>query len=271
MNDPKLMTDKQLADELMQLYKDWDECRNDEDGHGGSPGEWMVERMDWLETEQKRRGIDHLLLNKTYCVGVDEVGYGSLSGPLVVCGVRAPKNWNLEGLNDSKKLSPKRREVMSSKLEKLIANGEIGWALAERSNTVIDKFGVAVALKDAYVEVFHQLYQNDSLIISDGILKFDGLGVDAYDKLSLIKADGKIPAVMAASILAKVYRDSKMKILHKSYPVYGWNQNMGYGAKIHLDAIAKHGPCPLHRFSYAPMRNMIIQDPNQVPLLFINK
>lgn len=207
-------------------------------------------------------------MDKPLIVGCDEVGYGCLAGPLVVVGVRAPKDWGLEGLNDSKKLSAKRREAMTAKLEKLIVSEEISWALAERSNTVIDKFGVAVALKDAYVEVFHQLYHQDSLIISDGILKFDGLGVDAYDMVSIIKADTKIPAVMAASILAKVYRDGKMKLLHKTYPMYGWDHNVGYGAKVHLDAIDKYGPCPLHRFSYAPMRNMTMPDPNQIPLPF---
>jgi ribonuclease HII len=195
------------------------------------------------------------LIDKSHIVGVDEVGYGSLSGALVVCGVRAPKDWSLDGLNDSKKLSAKKREIMSAKLEKLIAEEQIAWALVEKSNITIDQLGIAVVLKEAYVEVFHRLYQPESLIISDGILKFDNLGVDAYDKLSLIKADGKIPAVMAASILAKVYRDSKMKLLHKSYPNYQWNKNMGYGSKVHLEAIAEYGPSPLHRMSYAPMRN----------------
>jgi ribonuclease HII len=200
--------------------------------------------------------LESLLIGKTHIVGCDECGYGPLAGPLVVCGVRASKDWSLAGLNDSKKLSEKRRLVMGDKLSDLISKNEITFWLAERSNVQIDKTGVAFALKDAYVEVFHKLYQEDSLIISDGILKFDNLGVDAYDKVSIIKADTKIPAVMAASILAKNYRDGKMKIFHPLHPQYGWNSNVGYGSKTHLDAIAKHGPCALHRFSYAPMKNM---------------
>lgn len=198
-----------------------------------------------------------LLDNKSYIVGCDEVGYGALSGPLVVVGVRAPKDWALSGLNDSKKLSPKKREEMSVKLEKLIVDGDIAWAMAERSNVIIDKFGVATTLKDAYIEVFHQLYQSDALIISDGILKFDNLGVDAYDKVSVIKADSKIPAVMAASILAKVYRDGKMKILHNLHPMYNWKSNVGYGTSDHLKALTKHGPCDLHRHSYAPVKKSL--------------
>jgi len=208
------------------------------------------------------------MLDKPAIIGCDEVGYGCLAGPLVVVGIRAPKDWHLEGLNDSKKLSAKKREAMADKMNDLIVDGSITWALAERSNVVIDKFGVAVALKDAYVEVFHQLYQSDSLIISDGILKFDELGVDGYDIQSLIKADTKIPQVMAASILAKVYRDGKMKILHELHPMYGWNKNVGYGSATHLQAIEKYGPSPLHRFSYAPMRNMKLTDPRQCLLPF---
>lgn len=196
------------------------------------------------------------MLDKPITIGCDEVGYGCLAGPLVVVGVRAPKDWTFPGLRDSKKLSGKQRQALTDELEKLIVDETIGWHLAERSNIFIDKHGVAVALKDAYVEVFHNLYQPDALIISDGILKFDGLGVDAYDKVSIVKADDKIPHVMAASILAKTYRDGKMKILHDLHPMYGWNHNVGYGSKDHLEAIATHGPCPLHRYSYAPMKNM---------------
>ncbi len=207
------------------------------------------------------------MIDKPIILGCDEVGYGCLAGPLVVVGVRAPKDWSLAGLNDSKKLSAKKRETMRDQLSKLIESGTIAWHLAERSNATIDKEGVAVSLKSAYVECFHALYQDDCLIISDGILKFDNLGVDAYDKVSVIKADAKYPAVMAASILAKTYRDGKMKILHELHPMYGWDSNVGYGSKDHLAAIEKYGPCPLHRQSYAPMKNMLVrvgEDPRQM-------
>lgn len=194
------------------------------------------------------------LENHNYIVGCDECGYGSLAGPLVVVGVRAPKDWSLPGLNDSKKLSAKKREALLLPLMKLVRSKEISYHLAERSNTVIDQQGVSVALKDAYVECFHALYQPDSLIISDGILKFDKLGVDGYDKVSVIKADSKFPAVMAASIIAKVWRDDKMHQLHFSYPDYDWLFNVGYGSRKHIKAIMEYGPTPLHRFSYAPLK-----------------
>ncbi len=203
-----------------------------------------------------------------YTIGADEVGYGPLAGPVVVCAIRALSDWKIDGLNDSKKLSSKKREAVCVELDKLIASGEIRFALAERSNTQIDKVGVAVALKDCYVECFKRLYDDQSSIIVDGILKFDNLGVDDYDIQSVIKADTTYPTVMAASIFAKTYRDKKMKVLHKSYPQYGWEGNVGYGSKDHMAAIEKHGPSPLHRMSYAPMKHMKLPDPRQISFNF---
>lgn len=191
-----------------------------------------------------------------YIIGADEVGYGSLAGPLVVAGVKAPKNWSLDGLNDSKKLSAKKREQMRDRLTKLIINKEISYHLVEFSNTDIDGVGVARVLKRAYIEIFKTLYCVDSHIISDGVLDFSDYGIDHYSMESMVKADTKIPTVMAASILAKTYRDEKMKNLHKLYPKYLWNKNVGYGSKTHLLAIEMWGPTPYHRMSYAPMKNM---------------
>jgi ribonuclease HII len=212
------------------------------------------------------------MTQKIYIIGADEVGYGSLAGPLVVAAVRAPLDWQLDGLDDSKKLkksSEKKLYEMRDKLLKLVEDGTITWHMAERSNVQIDKWGVAKALKDAYVECFHKLYQDDSRIITDGILKFDGFGVDDYDKMSLIKADAQVPHCMAASILAKTYRDKLMKeVHHPKYPQYGWDGNVGYWHKDHVAAIEKLGPTPLHRWSYDPVKSMNIPNPNQLTLDF---
>lgn len=205
--------------------------------------------------------------NKTFIVGADEVGYGSLAGPLVVVGVRAPKDWAIAGLKDSKKLSEKRRLVLGAELNKLVSRLEIEMYYAERSNDFIDKVGVAVALKSAYVETFLALNPNhDALVVVDGILNFKGLGVDDHDLVSIIKADNQVPSVMAASILAKNNRDKYMKALHSNFPLYGWDHNVGYGSRDHLEAIQKYGPCKMHRFSYAPMKNMKIVDTRQLDL-----
>lgn len=171
------------------------------------------------------------MLDKPIIIGCDEVGYGPIAGPLVVCGVKAPKDWTLPGLNDSKKLTPKKRDKMFGQIMECVKNKEIQYHRAERSNVQIDEKGVWHVLKDAYVEIFHALYSEDSLLIIDGNLTFDNLGVDAYDKASVVKADGKFPTVMAASIIAKVSRDYDMQVYHHQYPMYGWNSNVGYPAK----------------------------------------
>lgn len=189
--------------------------------------------------------------DKEFFIGADEVGYGCLAGPLVVCAVMAPKGWSLAGLNDSKKLSQKQRETMRAKLNPLIEKGEIWFHIAERSNLEIDEHGVAPMLKSAYVECFTSFAKaKESLIIIDGILKFDNLGVDDYNIVSLIKADTLVPSVMAASILAKTFRDDKMRVFHEQYPQYNWKSNVGYGAPVHLKAMRQHGLSPLHRRSY---------------------
>ena len=184
-------------------------------------------------------------------IGCDEVGYGPLAGPLVVCGVKAPEGWNLEGLNDSKKLSEKKRRAMGDALSILISNKIISFHMAIRSNIDIDKYGVALMLKDSYVEVFHKLGEHQPiLIIVDGNLKFDTPGLDAYTIKTMVKADTQIPTVMAASIIAKNYRDTYMSTVHLLHPMYGWDSNAGYGSKDHIAAIRKYGLSPLHRRSY---------------------
>lgn len=189
--------------------------------------------------------------DKEFFIGADEVGYGCLAGPLVVCAVMAPKDWSLAGLNDSKKLSQKQRETMEAKLKPLVEKGEIRVRIAERSNLEIDANGVSEMLKAAYKECFTSFMgAKESLIITDGILNFDNLGVDDYNIVSLIKADTLVPSVMAASILAKTYRDSLMREYHKLYPYYNWQSNVGYGAPVHLKAMREHGLSPLHRRSY---------------------
>lgn len=201
-------------------------------------------------------GLKMISESKNFIVGADEVGYGALSGPVVVCAVRSPKDWNLEGLNDSKKLSEKKRNLMRDKLLQLVQLDEIKFAIASRSNIEIDSLGIAAALKACYTDVFIKLHTDDSLLIADGNLKFDELAAAGYIVKSIVKADTLIPTVMAASILAKTYRDDLMYKMHEQHPEYDWINNVGYGASKHLAAIKQYGPSSLHRMSYAPMKNM---------------
>ena len=210
--------------------------------------------------------IDQLLIGKTHIIGADESGWGSCAGPLIVCGVRAPKDWTMEGLNDSKKLTPKKREALRAKLLKAVENNVITYCVAERDSITIDKFGAYPVLKGCYVEIFHKLYQPDSFIIVDGNLKFDNLGVESYDKISEPRADGTYPIVGAASILGKTYHDEQMLLLHEKFPQYGWDKNMGYPGKAHKVAIIKYGPCLYHRHSYDPIKSMDLTGYNQLDI-----
>jgi ribonuclease HII len=192
--------------------------------------------------------IDSKYDYKTLIIGCDEVGTGAAVGKLCVCGVKADKSWKLDGLNDSKQLSSKKRYIMRDKLLKLAEDKTIEYYIAERSNDIIDELSLGVALKQAYVEIFNKLYCNDSLIIVDGQIKFDN--INNFDMITLIKADCKIQHVMAASILAKTYRDDYMHEMHDNYPEYGWDKNVGYLSKKHIEAIKSCGLSPLHRKSY---------------------
>lgn len=205
--------------------------------------------------------IDNLLVNKKFVIGADEVGMGALAGPLVVCGVKASKNWNLDGLNDSKKLTKRKRFAMQTQLMQLVESKEISYHLVEMSNVDIDCYGLASTLKKAYLAIFKELYCQDSLIIADGTLKFDKALVGGYDLVSLVKADTLIPTVMAGSIIAKVYRDDLMGRLHQSYPHYDWVSNAGYPAPKHKAGIYWKGITPLHRTSYAPIKKAMEDEP----------
>jgi len=185
-----------------------------------------------------------------YIIGADEVGYGSYAGPVVVGAVRAKANWNLEGLNDSKKLSEKRRDIMNQKLMELVKTGEIWYALAERSSFDIDVLGLALAQKESYIEAIRDVWHDDVTVILDGLIKLPHDQIDNSKTVSIIKADTTEPTVMAASIIAKVYRDGKMRHLHAKYPEYGWDKNVGYGTPAHIEAINKFGLCILHRKSF---------------------
>lgn len=188
-------------------------------------------------------------MEKSYIIGCDEVGYGSLSGPLVIGAVRALKDWAIPGLNDSKKLTDKQRRIMSDQIWFCGLSGDIQIITAERTNKHIDEFGIVVSLRDCYKEVAESLYTQDSLVIIDGNLNFDKILVN-MDYQTIIKADGKVPTVMAASILAKVYRDDLMIKLSEKFPAYSFEKNKGYGSSKHIDAIKKYGYTEFHRQSY---------------------
>lgn len=190
-------------------------------------------------------------MNK-FITGADECGTGSAILNIVVCAVTAPTNWNLEGLDDSKKIkvkSEKQLYIIADKLKDLASRNEIKFHISERSNIFVDANGLSFSLKECYYEALNSSYVEDSHIIIDGNLKFDSSKIKSTYEC-MIKADTKIPAVMAASILAKTYRDTEVRKYHDQYPEYNWKNNIGYLSKEHLLAIKKYGLTPYHRKSY---------------------
>lgn len=204
-----------------------------------------------------------------FTIGADEVGYGCWAGSLYVAAVKAPKDWSLKGLNDSKKLSEKRRNEMESKLRDLIEKKDISWALSISSAKEIDTNGLADCLKLCYGTVISQLYCEDSEVILDGTLKATELkrvmgkyggawSMDLTKFRTEVKADGKFATVMAASIMGKTARDADMKVIqHGFYPQYGFDKHVGYGTKEHQDALQKYGVCDIHRKSYKPIQSIM--------------
>lgn len=186
-----------------------------------------------------------------YLIGADESGAGPFAGLLTVVAVKANQDWTMEGLNDSKKLSAKKREVLLSKLMSLVGK-EITYSLSFKTSSEIDADGLALSLDKSYLQVIKEQYCTSSNVIWDGSRHINGIesicSPNTYK--SLIKADAKIPHVMAASIIAKCYRDKDIHEKHIEYPQYNWLKNSGYGTAEHLKAIKEFGYSPYHRKSY---------------------
>ena len=173
-------------------------------------------------------------------IGVDEVGRGAWAGPLLICAVRLDQP--IVGLKDSKLLSAKKRQYLAE-IIKNQANVGYGWVSANE----IDQIGLSGALRLATSRAIDELAPNTTeQIIIDGNVNF----APNYNSQSLVKADQTVPAVSAASIVAKVARDAHMAKLAKSYPGYSFEKNVGYGTSFHRQAISGHGYTPEHRRSF---------------------
>jgi ribonuclease HII len=173
-------------------------------------------------------------------IGVDEVGRGAWAGPLLVCAARLKVPIN--GLKDSKQLSPKKRAELAI-IIKSQADVGYGWVSANE----IDDIGLSASLKLATTKALQEIdYQTDEELVIDGTVNF----VPDLKATCMPKADNLVPAISAASIVAKVTRDQYMAELAKKYPNYGFEKHVGYGTKVHAEAIKTHGFCSEHRRSY---------------------
>ncbi len=177
-------------------------------------------------------------------VGIDEVGRGCWAGPLVAGAVLL--NQPIPGLKDSKKLSAKRRQELAEVIKQTATYG-LGWVTPSE----VDNLGLTAAVALAMERAIKQIHGTYDSIIIDGDYNF----LPNYSSAStLVKADDLIPAVSAASILAKVARDYYMALASKKYPGYGFEKHVGYGTKQHSLALAELGVTPLHRKSYKPIK-----------------
>ena len=175
--------------------------------------------------------------------GCDEVGRGCLCGPVVAAAVVLDDNFEQNLVNDSKKLNFKTR----LELDDYIKNNVKNYAIAELSPAFIDQHNIL----NASIHAMHNAL--DKLTIRPELILVDGNKFHPYNFIPhqcIIKGDSKILSIAAASILAKNYRDQLMIRLHEEFPEYGWNKNMGYATKVHIEALKKFGPTKYHRQSF---------------------
>ena len=178
-----------------------------------------------------------------YICGIDEAGRGPLAGPVVVAAVIMPKDSLIEGVNDSKKVSEKKRE----KLYEQIMEEAISYEVAIIDQKEIDAVNILNATKEGLTKAVQGLTVKPQKILVDALQKIDTCGIPY---VSIVKGDAKCYSIAAASILAKVTRDRIMRQWDEVYPQYGFAKHKGYGTKAHIEAIQQYGLCPLHRLSF---------------------
>jgi ribonuclease HII len=191
-----------------------------------------------------------------YVIGIDEVGRGPIAGPLVVCacaimeGTDALSLFPKGILKDSKQLSEKNRLLIIEKLEPLLKDKKIMYGIGEIDAEEIDGQGLSISIKNAISEALKKVHgggvEENSFIYLDGSLHAD----EKYEQETIIKGDEKIAEIALASIIGKVYRDTFMKKLAKEHPSYGFENHVGYGTKVHYEALQKHGLTRHHRKSF---------------------
>ena len=184
--------------------------------------------------------------------GVDEVGRGPLAGPVTAAAVILDPACIPEGLNDSKKLSAKKREALFDIIQD-VAQVSLGWASVEE----IDEINIRNASLLAMVRAVEGLAQAPTHALIDGNVIPKGLTCPAT---ALVKGDGRSVSIAAASIIAKVTRDRLMVSLAQQHPGYGWENNAGYPSKAHIQALQDIGVTPHHRRSFKPVHNILYQD-----------
>ena len=193
--------------------------------------------MDWLFYEKK-----YVSQGKNLICGVDEAGRGPLAGPVCAAAVIMPEGLIIEGVNDSKKLTAKKRE----KLFEIIKNEAICYSVAFASASEIDEINILNATHLAMARAVEGLEKVPEVVLVDG----NSLPKWYYDSEAIVKGDAVCHSIACASILAKVSRDRLMLLEAEKYPQYFFEKHKGYGTKVHVQAIKDYGPCPIHRKTF---------------------
>jgi ribonuclease HII len=200
-----------------------------------------------FERELLRQGV-------TRIAGVDEAGRGPLAGPVVAAAAMLPAKWlesglppTLEGLNDSKQLTARQRQRF---FQELTSCGEVTFAVARVESGQVDEFNILQATHRAMNEALAALAPSPQHALVDGTR----VKTLRLPQTPIVKGDALSYSIAAASVFAKVTRDRLMEEYHERWPAYGFDEHKGYGTPQHLAALAEHGPCPIHRRSFAPLR-----------------
>lgn len=195
-----------------------------------------IERIHGMLVYEREYGPQGILC------GIDEVGRGPLAGPVVAGAVILPKDCQILYLNDSKKLTARRRELLYDEImEKAVAVG-----IGVISQEVIDDINILQATYEAMRQAVGKLSVCPDILLNDAVT-IPGL---PQKQVPIIKGDAKSLSIAAASVVAKVTRDRMMEAMDAKYPEYGFASNKGYGSKAHMDALREYGPCPIHRRTF---------------------
>ena len=207
--------------------------------------EWRrLTALTRFETEARGRGFKAI-------AGIDEAGRGPLAGPVLAAACMIPADVFFAGIDDSKKLTPQKREEL---YKKIVTHELVIYAIGMISHEEIDRVNIYQASIQAMLQAVAALSQQPDYLLVDGL----NLPHPVIQAQKIIEGDALSQSIAAASILAKVTRDRMMEDYHQQWPEYGFHQHKGYGTQRHLDALARHGPCPIHRRTFEPVRSSFL-------------
>lgn len=184
--------------------------------------------------------------------GVDEAGRGPLAGPVVAAACVLPPGMFIQGINDSKQLSPRERHQI---FHSLLSLPEMDYGIGIIDGPIIDQINILQASFQAMIAAIQRLSQKPDFLLVDGRM----LPVIQIPGEAIVSGDSLSQSIAAASIIAKETRDQIMRIFHERWPQYGFDSHKGYATGEHLQAIQKYGPCPIHRMSFEPFKSLYIQ------------